>query len=237
MEIVRAFHHAGRVLVLDEPTAALSDVTWLFDQIRRATARGIAILYISHRLAEVRSLCPVATVLRNGRSVATVDLRQADDDEIFELLVGHSKASESVRRSRVTVGAPCWRCAGSPRRSLPTSRSRSAPARSSGCLPSDGQGQRSLFYALAGLEKRLAGEVLVEGRPSRPGKPGDALRDGIGLLPEERKTEGILANLSSASNIVLPILDRIGRRGFVWPASSGPPPWNRRAPWSSDRAT
>ncbi|TNC14954.1 sugar ABC transporter ATP-binding protein [Methylobacterium terricola] len=218
VEIVRAFHHADRVLVLDEPTAALSDVTWLFDQIRRATARGIAILYISHRLAEVRSLCPVATVLRNGRSVATVDLRQADDDEIFELMVGHSKASESVRRSRVTVGAPVLEVRGLTTPKLADVSFTIGAGEILGVSALDGQGQRSLFYALAGLEKRLAGEVLVEGRPSRPGKPGDALRDGIGLLPEERKTEGILANLSSASNIVLPILDRIGRRGFVWPA-------------------
>jgi ribose transport system ATP-binding protein len=80
----------------------------------------------------------------------------------------------------------------------------------------DGQGQRSLFYALAGLERRLSGTVTVEGRSSRPATPRDALADGLSLLPEERKTEGILVSLSAASNIVLPIINRISRAGFVW---------------------
>ena len=95
LEIVRALHHAWKVLVLDEPTAALAEVDWLFDRVHEAMRNGIAILYISHRLAEVRSLCQVATVLRNGQSVATVDLSAASDDQIFEMMVGHGKASQT----------------------------------------------------------------------------------------------------------------------------------------------
>ena len=217
LEIVRALHHAGKVLVLDEPTAALAEVDWLFDQVRRVTAKGTAVLYISHRLTEVRALCQVATVLRNGRSVATVDLADAGDDRIFELMVGHSKPSEEHRRRRPPVGKPQLDV-----RNLVTPKLRDvsfsiAGGEILGVAALDGQGQKSLFYALVGLEKRAGGEVLVEGRSSRPRRPRDALRDGLSLLPEERKTEGILTSLSAAANIVLPSLGRLSRGGIVWP--------------------
>ena len=216
LEIVRALHHARRVLVLDEPTAALAEVDWLFARVHEATRAGTAVLYISHRLAEVRSLCEVATVLRNGRSVDTVDLRAASDDQIFEMMVGHGKAAGSSRRASASKAEPLVEV-----RDLSTSRLANVSftikaGEVLGVAALDGQGQRSLFYALAGLEKRLGGSVTVEGRPSQPANPRAALRDGLSLLPEERKTEGILVSLSAASNIVLPIVDRVSRGGFVW---------------------
>ncbi|MGO4319788.1 sugar ABC transporter ATP-binding protein, partial [Agrobacterium sp. MCAB5] len=88
IEIVRALSNAGRVLVLDEPTAALAETDWLFGEIAKATAKGVAVLYISHRLAEVRAICRSATVLRNGKTISTVPLADASDDDIFEMMVG-----------------------------------------------------------------------------------------------------------------------------------------------------
>jgi ribose transport system ATP-binding protein len=217
LEIVRALHHARRVLVLDEPTAALAEVDWLFARVRDATRDGTAVLYISHRLAEVRSLCQVATVLRNGRSVDTVDLGAASDDQIFQMMVGHGKGAGLARRAGVRQTEPLVEV-----RNLSTTRLTDVSftigaGEVLGVAALDGQGQRSLFYALAGLEKRLGGTVTVEGRPSQPATPRAALADGLSLLPEERKTEGILVSLSAASNIVLPMVDRISRGGFVWP--------------------
>jgi ribose transport system ATP-binding protein len=216
LEIVRALHHAQKVLVLDEPTAALAEVDWLFDRVREAARHGTAILYISHRLAEVRSLCQVATVLRNGQSVATVDLGAASDDQIFETMVGHGKTSGLRRQATARSTQPVVEV-----KNLSTSKLRDVSftigaGEVLGVAALDGQGQRSLFYALAGLERRLSGTVTVEGRSSRPATPRDALADGLSLLPEERKTEGILVSLSAASNIVLPIINRISRAGFVW---------------------
>jgi ribose transport system ATP-binding protein len=218
LEIVRALNHASRLLVLDEPTAALAETEWLFGLVRQAMQAGTAILYISHRLAEVRSLCQRATVLRNGQSVASVDLDEAPDERIFELMVGHSKTSEARRTAARRFGQPIVQV-----EKLATTKLRdvSFAIRSGeilGVAALDGQGQRSLFYSLVGLEPRLDGKVTVEGRISRPAKPQDALADGLSLLPEERKTEGILTSLSAASNIVLPIVRRISRGGLVWPA-------------------
>jgi ribose transport system ATP-binding protein len=92
LEITRAFACDPRVLILDEPTAALAETDWLFRLVRQATAAGAAVLYISHRLHEVRELCQRATVLRNGRSIGTVGLEDATDHTIFEMMVGRSQA-------------------------------------------------------------------------------------------------------------------------------------------------
>jgi ribose transport system ATP-binding protein len=218
LEIVRALHHASRVLILDEPTAALAEVDWLFGLVRKAMQTGTAILYISHRLAEVRTLCQSATVLRNGQSIADVDLAQASDAQIFELMVGHSQKAAVRAPVRPRLGAPVLQV-----KDLGSSKLRevSFEVRSGeilGVAALDGQGQRNLFYCLVGLEPRSSGQVLVNGRVSRPKKPRDALADGLSFLPEERKTEGIFTSLSAASNIVLPVLQRISRGGFVWPA-------------------
>jgi ABC-type sugar transport system ATPase subunit len=89
IELTRALSNARRLLILDEPTAALPDTSWLFRQIRRITACGVSVLYISHRLSEVREICQRATVLRNGTSIETVDLAGVNDDGIFSMMVGH----------------------------------------------------------------------------------------------------------------------------------------------------
>ena len=99
LEITRAFACSPKVLILDEPTAALAETDWLFGLVRQATAAGAAVLYISHRLHEVRELCQRATVLRNGRSIGTVGLEDATDHNIFEMMVGRSQAEEMQRRA------------------------------------------------------------------------------------------------------------------------------------------
>ena len=114
LEITRAFACNPKVLILDEPTAALAETDWLFGLVRQATAAGASVLYISHRLAEVRELCQRATVLRNGRSIGTVGLEDATDHNIFEMMVGRSQAEEMQRRAAPgAVDAPrCSRSRG-----------------------------------------------------------------------------------------------------------------------------
>ena len=219
IEIVRAMQHASKVLVLDEPTAALTDVEWLFRLVRQATATGTAVLYISHRLAEVRSLCGTATVLRNGRSVATVDLSDASDADIFELMVGRTKMAGDR-----PPGAPGPQA----RKALELQDIVGAKLRGvtldvregeiAGIAALEGQGQRELFRTLVGMEKMTSGRILVAGKPFQPSSPRHATAAGLSFLPEERKVEGIFATLSTAANIVLPVTQRISRGGFVWPS-------------------
>lgn len=221
IEIVRAIENAATLLVLDEPTAALAETDWLFDRIRNVTAQGVAVLYISHRLAEVREICSDATVLRNGRSIASVGLAQASDDDIFEMMVGRRvDHSARGRAAHVTEGAvPRLSVKGLGGHGLRDITFDLRPGEVLGLAALEGQGQRGLFRMLAGLNVPERGTIEIDGSATAPGSPRQALKaaSGIAYLPEERKTEGILAGLSAATNVVLPVLPRVSSGALVTP--------------------
>lgn len=218
IEIARAIENAGRVLILDEPTASLAETDWLFEQIGKARSRGVAILYISHRLAEVREICTSATVLRNGRSIATVGLGSSSDGDIFEMMVGH-RVEHARRPARVAGSTSAARLAAEDLtgHGLRGVSLQLGEGEILGVAALEGQGQRGLFRLLAGLETPTGGAIRIDGETAAYRSPRAALRCGSGIsyLPEERKTEGILAGLSAATNVVLPFLPRVGRAGLV----------------------
>jgi ribose transport system ATP-binding protein len=221
LEIVRAFTHASKLLILDEPTAALADVEWLFELVRRQKSLQTAILYISHRLGEVRALCSRATILRNGRSIGTVELSGATDENIFEMMVGRS--ARAAAGSQPAVGDTAPVALGVRGLSGGILHDVSFNVRQGeivGIAALEGQGQRDLFRTLVGLSKTKAGSVEIDGVPAHIASPEAALHVGNGLayLPEDRKSEGILAGLTTASNMVLPIISRIAKGGVVWPS-------------------
>lgn len=218
LEIVRAFSHAQRVLVLDEPSAALADTTWLFEQIRQIANTGIAVIYISHRLGEVRSLCNRATVLRNGRSIDSVDIATVSDSQIFEMMVGHSPNME-VERADVDVAedTPVLEVRG-----LHSGRIHDVSldlhrGEVVGVAALEGQGQRQLFHALVGLNRVDAGEIRIDGQPTRlrSSRHARQVGPGIAFVPEERKTEGIFSGMRAAANITLPRALRMSTFGLI----------------------
>nr|WP_306269442.1 sugar ABC transporter ATP-binding protein [Pararhizobium sp. IMCC3301] len=218
IEIARALSHATKLLILDEPTAALPDPAWLFDQIRRLTANGVSVMYISHRLGEVREICQRATVLRNGATIDTVDLKGVSDDAIFAMMVGQKpdRVFGQVRHQR--DDAPVV---------LETKELVAGKAKSVnlslrtgeivGLAALEGQGQQDLFRALGGVIRHSAGQILVDGKPVSFTSPRQALAAdrGIAFVPEERKSEGIFPQLSAASNIALAKLEKAARFGLV----------------------
>ena len=218
LEITRALSHARNLLILDEPSASLPDTTWLFEQIRKAAARGVAVLYISHRLGEVRSLCSRATVLRNGRSIDSVDLAGIGDGEIFEMMVGRNpeELSQAGRRQSLVDEAVLEV------ESLNVGKVRDVSFQLRrgevlGLSALEGQGHEDLLRSLVGLEPLDSGEIRVDGAVRKIGSPRDALGagEGIAFVPEERKTEGIFPNMSAASNVTLPRSLRLSRFGFI----------------------
>ena len=220
IEIVRAIENAASVLVLDEPTAALAETDWLFDRIRMVTAKGVAVLYISHRLAEVRQICTEATVLRNGNSIASVGLAQASDDDIFEMMVGRRVDHTARNRGAAAhAGAARLSVKGLGGHGLNDISFDLRPGEILGLAALEGQGQRGLFRMLAGLAMPERGTVEMEGKPASLASPRHALTAGSGIayLPEERKTEGILAGLSAATNVVLPILPKVAMAAMISP--------------------
>lgn len=219
VEITRAIDNAGQVLILDEPTASLAETDWLFEQIRQATRRGVAVLYISHRLAEVREICTEATVLRNGTTIASVDLRDASDGNIFEMMVGRKSTHERKLRASQhdSQGGARLAVRGVSGRSLQDMSFELQPGEILGVAALEGQGQQELFRMLAGLERPHSGRIEVDGVPVKLSSPRNALKTGSGIayLPEERKTEGILPGLSVATNVVLPVMSQAARGPLI----------------------
>jgi len=205
IEIARALSHAGRLLVLDEPTAALPDTSWLFRQIRRLTGRGVAVMYISHRLSEVREICERATVLRNGATISTVDLAGVDDAGIFSMMVGREPSEAGADVDAGSLGETLLEVRAL---SVGAIRDLDLDLRAGeivGVAALEGQGQQDLFRVLGGVIPRRSGRIRVGGEEVALGSPGAARKAGPGIafVPEERKTDGIFDNLTAAANIAM----------------------------------
>lgn len=207
IELVRALSHAHCLLILDEPTAALPDTSWLFRQIRRVTSQGVSVLYISHRLNEVREICQRATILRNGATMGTVDLGGVDDEDIFSMMVGHESSHKNkAARENATNGEVLLETDRLASKMLKGISLKLHAGEILGVAGLEGQGQQELFRIFGGLHKPKSGEIRVDGKITSLNSPRQALRinPGIAFVPEERKTEGIFPSLSAAANISIP---------------------------------
>jgi ribose transport system ATP-binding protein len=222
IEIARAVSHNPRILLLDEPTASLSarDVDWLGTIIERLIREGSTIIFISHRMQEVRSFCSTLTILRNGRSVGSHRVDAISDDDVIELMIGRSLAAAFPPKAagprqpagQAALAVSDLRLAGVNGISLNL-----WPGRITGLGGLDGMGQRELFLALFGIAEVEAGSIAVNGRQVTIGSPADAIseRIGISMVPEDRKGEGLFLDLDGRQNISLPSLGRFVRGGLV----------------------
>jgi ribose transport system ATP-binding protein len=205
------------ILVMDEPSSALTirEVDQLFALIARLTARGVAIVYITHRLDEVFRIGDRMTVLRDGRQVVSqpVDgLRVAD----LVRLMSNREVSDHFPRVRAPRGAERLRVDGLGRAGALSDISFSLHAGEvlgvAGLL---GAGRTELARVLAGADAFDRGQIAVDGVPVRFDNPGDAIAHGIGLLPEDRRAQGLVPALTVARNIALPHGRRLSRAGIL----------------------
>jgi ribose transport system ATP-binding protein len=222
VEIARAVFRRPRILLLDEPTSTLSgrDIDWLGDLIARLRGAGITILFISHRMPEVRMFCENLTVLRNGRDVGAGRVDSFSDNDLIQMIIGRSLASTFPPRVSTArpdaVPALAAKGISVPDRVSDVSFAL-APGEVLGIAGLQGMGQRELFLACFGAMQPSGGVIEVAGKPVMLSSPGDAVRAGIGIsmVPEDRKTEALLLKLDGESNVALPTLDRRSRFGFI----------------------
>lgn len=223
IEIARAVMRGPRVLLLDEPTSSLSgrDIDWLGDLIATQKERGVTIIFISHRMLEVRRFCDRLTVLRNGRNIGTAKVDEVKDDEVVRMIIGRSLAATfppkpppAKHHGQTPVLAA---------RALATQgRLQNASfelyaGEILGIAGLQGMGQQELFMACFGMATTTSGTLEIEGQPVILASPQDAMRANIGisLVPEERKTEGLFLRLSGHFNLSLPVIDRYIRWGLI----------------------
>ena len=208
---------AARILVMDEPTSALTsrEVDQLFALIRRLAVRGVAIVYITHRLDEVYQIGQRVTVLRDGCHVATNLLSDVTVGELVRLMANRD-VGEHFPKERRAPGDEILALDHVGRDPLLKDISLSLRAGEvlgiAGLL---GAGRTELARVIAGADVADRGRIVVRGKPAALTSPRDAIRLGIGLLPEDRKTEGLVSGLTVARNIALPHSRRLSRFGVI----------------------
>jgi ribose transport system ATP-binding protein len=221
VEIARGLVHDARLLILDEPTAALppEQADSLFEVLRGLTASGHAIVYISHRLAEVLALADDITVLKDGKHVVTREAEGLQVDELVSLMVGRdlggmfppkrsADGGDVAVRVRDLIDPP----------KLHGIDFEVGRGEIVGIYGLEGTGQDELLACLAGDRRPVRGTLELEGRPVRwRGVPG-MLRLGVGYVPQDRKQEGLLLEQSSIGNAAFPILRKLSRMGVVSPS-------------------
>ncbi|MCX6929491.1 MAG: sugar ABC transporter ATP-binding protein [Verrucomicrobia bacterium] len=215
VEIAGALSQNCRLLILDEPTAALTDpeIEQLFGNIRRLQGEGVGIIYISHRMDEIRRIADRITVMRDGRAVASHNASQATSAVLVREMVGHDlperKRSRQKRSEEPSLGEVALRVrhlrVGERVRDISFEVRRGEILGFAGLI---GSGRTETVRAIFGADAKDGGEILVGEQPVAIRSPADALRAGIGLVPEDRKKEGLLAPQSVRVNTTLSTVAR-----------------------------
>lgn len=223
IEILKALYRDARVLVMDEPTAVLTPLEseGLFQTIRALAARGLAVVFISHKLGEVLAVSDRIAVLRNGRKVGEIATKDADRRRIAEMMVGREiPASRRTPREpgAVVVALDGISVAGDgARNSLATTSLTIREGEIVGVAGVSGNGQAALAALLAGLATPDAGTMQIFGEPVRRHDPGHFARAGIARIPEDRHHDGVVGAMSVAENVALEEVraPRFQRSGFL----------------------
>lgn len=221
IEIARAVFRNPGILLLDEPTSSLSgrDIDWLGSLIGELKAKGVTIVFISHRIPEVRAFCDRLTVLRNGKDIGTFKVTEISDDRVIELIIGRSLAATFPSKPVLADNANVVLAA----RSIATAgrlKDVSLELHAGevlGIAGLQGMGQQALFLSLFGAAPLARGTIEVDGKTLTLASPSDAIsaRIGISLVPEDRKNEALFLHLDGRRNVSMPVIDKFVHLGLI----------------------
>ncbi|TVZ04676.1 sugar ABC transporter ATP-binding protein [Trebonia kvetii] len=218
VEIGKALSLDAQVIVMDEPTAALSaaEVDRLFEVVRTLKAQGTAVLFISHRLEEVFAICQRATVMRDGRHVLTSDLAGLTAKDLVRAMVGRDLADRPSEAGAGTPGEPVLTVSRLTREGVFTDISLTVRAGEIVALAGlVGSGRSEVARAVFGIDRYDAGEVTVGGQRLRRAAPTAAMAAGIGFVPEDRRQQGLVMDMSVQQNVALASLGRLRKGGLI----------------------
>jgi rhamnose transport system ATP-binding protein len=217
VEILRALSHEARILIMDEPTAALteSDVTRLFDIVRRLKGRGVGIVYISHRLDEIFAIADRVTVLRDGTYVGARQVAETNAAELVQMMVGR-RIDNLFPKTVVPVGGPVLEARDIVRR--PMTKSVSLTVRAGeivGLAGLVGSGRSELAQTLFGITPAESGEIRLMGESVKIDSAESGRARGIAYVPEDRGVQGLVRAMSVLHNFSLSALGALSRLGFI----------------------
>ncbi len=217
VEILRALSHDARILIMDEPTAALteSDVTRLFDIVRRLKSRGVGIVYISHRLDALFEIADRVTVLRDGAYVGAREVADTNAAELVQMMVGR-RIENLFPKTSAPIGAPVLEARGLV--CHPMTRNVSLDVRAGeivGLAGLVGSGRSELAQVLFGITPAEHGEIRLVGETVKVNSPESARSRGIAYVPEDRGVQGLVRPMSVLQNFSLAALAGLSRLGFI----------------------
>ncbi|MFQ6172091.1 sugar ABC transporter ATP-binding protein [Oryzobacter sp. R7] len=219
VSMARALSHDAKLIIMDEPSAVLDagEVERLFHVIRDLTAEGVAVVYISHRLEEIRTIGDRVTVLKDGRTVSTgLPAKETPTSEVIRLMTGRAIEYVFPPRGAAATGEPLLRVEGLSRRGeFGDVGFEVRPGEVLGLAGLVGAGRSEIVETVFGARRADSGSVSVDGKRVRNGSVGAAVAAGIGLCPEERKSQALLLGDSIATNISMASLTRFSRGGFI----------------------
>jgi len=218
VEICRAIHHGSSLLIFDEPTSSLSDTETdqVFRIVRDLKARGMGIIYITHRMNELRVIGDSATVLRDGETVHSGRLAEIGTDRLIQHMVGREVA-QIYEREHLEPGEPLLEVRNlsvesTKLKNISLTLRRGEITGMAGLI---GAGRTELCRAIFGIDAPQSGEILVGGKPARIRSPRAAVQAGIALVTEDRQVSGLALRLPIGSNVTLANMERISRLGFL----------------------
>jgi rhamnose transport system ATP-binding protein len=218
VEIAKSLGGQAKVLIMDEPTAALPEheVANLFRVVRELKEQGVGIIYISHRLDELYALADRVTVLRDGQTVATRPMKELERPELIRLMVGREISTIFPRRDApegdVLLETRNLGCRDSGVRGVSLSIRAGEIVGLAGLV---GAGRTELAHILFGLTPATQGEILLGGRSVSIRRPADAVDLGVAYVPEDRRRHGVILEMPIAENATLAVLRRISKGGFI----------------------
>jgi rhamnose transport system ATP-binding protein len=221
IEIAKALSLEAKIIVMDEPTAALSaaEVARLFDVARTLRASGAAVLFISHRLEEVFEICQRVTVMRDGRQVLSRELAGLTADDLVRAMVGRQLADHTAG-AHGTPGQQVLRVERLTREGVFTDISFDVREGEIVALAGlVGSGRSEVARAVFGIDRYDAGSVTVNGRPLRKASPTSAMAAGLGFVPEDRRQQGLVMDMSVQQNMALASLGRLRQAGLIFSKS------------------
>lgn len=217
VEVAKALSLDARILIMDEPTSALAEheIRELFLTMRRLKSRGVAIIYISHRLEELFEIGDRVTVLRDGKFVGQRDIDKVSKSQLIQMMVNR-ELKEQYPRSKSKIGEEVLRVESlSVNEVLEDVSFSLRKGEILGIAGLLGAGRTELARAIFGVEHPNSGDIFVKGENRKIPSPRTAINSGIGFLTEDRKSQGLILNLSVKQNVSLPSLTRLSRAGII----------------------
>lgn len=217
IEICRALLSNAKVIVMDEPTSSLTqtEIDQLFEQIRKLKEAGIAIIYISHRMEEIFKISDTITVLRDGQLVGSKPVGELDNQKIIEMMVGRDLDNYMKNDEQLDVGDVCLEVRNLNNRKLKDISFTLRKGEILGFAGLVGAGRTETARAVFGIDPISSGEILVHGKEVKIKNASDAIKAGIGYVPENRKEEGLVLMSSIRSNLTISVLEEFIKGCFV----------------------